>query len=73
MGRNRTSGTISHKSRYVECGERVYRDLVSINMMHLLLGIVTVSMKAMPGIPKFILGAESTYSLVWVFDVGTWI
>jgi len=57
-------------------GERVYRDLVSINMMHLFLGIVTVSMKAMPGIPKFILAEEegpSTYSLVWVFDAGTWI
>ena len=55
---------------------RVYRDLVSINMMHLFLGIVTVSMKATPGIPKFILAEEegpSTYSLVWVFDVGTWI
>ena len=54
----------------LNCGERVYRDLVSINMMHLLLGIVTVSMKAMPGIPKFILGEEEgppTWSLVWVF------
>jgi hypothetical protein len=51
-------------------GERVYRDVVSINMMHLLLGIVDVSMKAMPGIPKFILAEEqgsSRYSLVWVF------
>ena len=55
-------------------GERVYRDLVSINMMHLLLGIVTVSMKAMPGIPKFILGEGGlTYSLVSIFDVGVWI
>ena len=47
---------------------------MSINMMQLL-GRDCVSMKAMLGIPKFILEEEESPAccLVWVFDVGRWI